>query len=207
MRGKVLALLFGTVAAVAAPAHAQGIASFVSDTEALVRAVHDRDGAKATELIETRGASVLNGRSAKGETPLIVAVSRRDSSWTPFLLAKGANPNFSAKDGETPLIAAARIGFVDAAQWLLDRKARVDGTNRMGETPLIVAVQHRQADVVRLLMQKGADPDRTDGAAGLSARDYARRDPRARDILALLDSRGAAGDKKPPADLNSFKLD
>jgi ankyrin repeat protein len=69
--------------------------------------------------------------------------------------------------------------------------AKVDGANRMGETPLIVAVQQRQTPIVRQLLAAGADPDRTDTAAGYSARDYAQRDPRARDILKLI------VDKKP----------
>jgi ankyrin repeat protein len=61
----------------------------------------------------------------------------------------------------------------------------------MGETPLIIAVQQRETPIVRLLLDAGADPDRTDAAAGYSARDYATRDTRARDILKLIE------DKKP----------
>jgi ankyrin repeat protein len=57
----------------------------------------------------------------------------------------------------------------------------------MGETPLIIAVQQRDAALVRLLLKAGADPDRTDAAAGYSARDYATRDQRARDILKMID--------------------
>jgi ankyrin repeat protein len=47
--------------------------------------------------------------------------------------------------------------------------------------------------VVRLLLSRGANPDKTDNAAGYSARDYATRDPRAREILKLIT------DKKPAA--------
>ena len=41
---------------------------------------------------------------------------------------------------------------------------------------------------MRLLLDAGANPDKTDNAAGLSARDYATRDPRARDILNLINA-------------------
>jgi hypothetical protein len=44
---------------------------------------------------------------------------------------------------------------------------------------------------VKALLEAGADPDRTDNVAGYSARDYANRDPRARDIQKLIN------DKKP----------
>jgi ankyrin repeat protein len=59
----------------------------------------------------------------------------------------------------------------------------------MGETALIVAVQQRQLGIVRTLLARGADPDRTDSAAGLSARDYAERDGRSRDILRMIESK------------------
>ncbi len=192
-------------AALAAPAVAQ--VSYVSDTEGFVKAVIDRDGDTALQLLEARGESLLNSRNAKGQTALVVAVARRDPVWTPFLLSQGADPNYAAKDGETPLIAAARIGYLDGVEWLLQKGAKVDGTNRMGETPLIVAVQHRQTQVVKILLAKGADPDKADSAAGYSARDYAKRDTRAREILALIEAGKTAKPKAAPEDLNSFKLE
>ena len=172
----------------AAPAGAQSISSGF-DGEKFVNAVRDRDGAEAMELLKSRGPTVMGARDGKGETALIVAISRRDDEWTGFLLTQGADPNFQARNGDTPLIAAARVGFRQAAEWLIDMGARVDLDNRMGETPLIVAVQQRQLPIVRLLLAAGADPDRTDSAAGLSARDYATRDTRSRDILKLIEAR------------------
>jgi ankyrin repeat protein len=57
----------------------------------------------------------------------------------------------------------------------------------MGETPLIVAVQRRDAPLAKLLLEHGANPDKTDSAAGYSARDYAARDSRAREILKMIE--------------------
>jgi ankyrin repeat protein len=59
----------------------------------------------------------------------------------------------------------------------------------MGETPLIVAVQQRQASMVRVLLAAGANPDRPDSAAGLSARDYAARDGRSREIIQMIEAK------------------
>ena len=170
---------------VAAPAGAQ---SGGFDGQKFVQAVRDRDGNEAMELLRARGPTILNARDDKGETGLIIAIARRDEEWAMFLLSEGADPNLAARDGDTPLIAAARAGYTDAAEKLLAYRVKVDAANRMGETALIAAVQQRQAPIVRLLLTAGADPDRTDSAAGLSARDYAKRDPRARDILRMIES-------------------
>jgi uncharacterized protein len=75
----------------------------------------------------------------------------------------------------------------------------------MGETALILAVQQRQLEAVRLLLAKGADPDKKDAAAGYSARDYATRDTRNRDILGAIESAKKAIPAKAD-DLDSFKL-
>ena len=156
--------------------------------EAFVRAVRERDGAKVEALLADAGPTLINARDVNGDTALMIAVGRRDNTWTAFLLSNGADPNLANRRGETPLIAAARIGFLQGAEWLISRKARVDEANKMGETALIVAVQARHAPLVRLLISKGANPDKTDNAAGYSARDYAKRDSRNPELLRLIEA-------------------
>jgi ankyrin repeat protein len=180
----------------AAPAAAQTLSSvdFVS-------AVRDRDGDKAMEMLQSRGNQIINLRNDRGETALIVAIQRRDDTWTGFLLNQGADPNLAARNGETPLIAAARVGFMGALADLIRMNAKVDAANRMGETALIVAVQNRHREIVKVLLALGADPDKADSAAGYSARDYAKRDTRSRDLLKLIEAadaeRKAAATPKP----------
>ncbi len=182
---------FSALVATAQPAAAQ--VTGYSGLE-YVEAVKKSDGDKVQELLQGHAAKgLVDARDGDGNTGLIVAVARRDEQWTGFLLNQGADPNMAGKGGDTPLIAASRIGFDQAVEWLLGMGAKVDQSNKMGETPLIVAVQQRQTPVVRLLLAAGANPDKTDSAAGYSARDYAQRDSRARDILKLIQ------DKKPKA--------
>ena len=178
-------------AAIAAPAQALQR----SDVETFIDAVKKGEGGKATEILNSRGATVVNGRNARGETALLAAVGERNPQWTLFLLQKGADPNLAARSGETPLILAARMGFTEAVEWLLASGAKVDAANRLGETPLIVAVQQRHTPIAKLLLELGADPDKADAAAGYSARDYARRDPRAREILSLIEAKKRKSDK------------
>jgi uncharacterized protein len=167
-----------------APATAQ----FVSASADFVKAIHSRDGNKVTQLLDSNPPGLVDARDDDGNTPLIITIARQDE-WAAFLLRRGADPNLPGKGGDTPLIAAARVGYLDAINWLLTAGARVDVANRMGETPLIVAVQQRQALAVKRLLAAGANPDKADSAAGLSARDYAERDSRSRQILQLIEAK------------------
>jgi len=168
-----------------APAQGQ---NFGDAGENFVRAVRDRDGAKVEELLQDSGPTLINAKDLNGDTGLMVAVSRRDDTWTAFMLSNGADPNLANRSGDTPLIAAARIGYMQGAEWLMVKKARIDDANRMGETALIVAVQARQAPLVKFLLGRGANPDKADNAAGYSARDYARRDSRNPELLRLIEA-------------------
>lgn len=153
-----------------------------------VEAVRSGDDTKAMDLLKAR-PTLINARDDKGNTALMVAISERNASWTAHLLREGANPNLaSTRSGDTPLIAAARIGYTDAIDWLISMDAKVDATNKMGETPLIIAVQQRNRKAVEALLAAGANPDKPDSAAGYSARDYAKRDNRAREILRLIEN-------------------
>ena len=158
-----------------------------------VDAVKKKDSDKLMELLRKNGRGIVDAKDVTGNTALIAAITDRNEDYTAFLLNQGADPNLAGKGGDTPLIVAARVGYADAVEWLLGQGAKIDATNRMGETALIVAVQQRQGALVRQLLAAGANPDKTDNAAGLSARDYAARDTRSRDILQAIEA------KKPKA--------
>jgi ankyrin repeat protein len=197
---------FALIALVAATTAVPAIAQYVSDAEPFITAVRERDGDKATQLIDSR-PSVVNMRNAKGEIALNIVIARSDDNWMRFLIGKGADVNLAASNGDTPLITAARVGYTDAVELLLALGAKVDATNKMGETALITAVQQREVDAVKLLLARGADPNKPDSAAGYSARDYAKRDTRNPQLLAAIE----ASDAKPAAttksnDLDSFTL-
>jgi ankyrin repeat protein len=181
-------LKFAIGAAVLAAGAAPAVAQSVDSGTAFIQAVKSRDGSKASELLDSH-PNVVDAKDDKGDTALIIAIARSDEDYTAFLLNKGADPNTAGHAGNTPLITAARAGFDLAIDWLIGQGAKVDTANRMGETALIVAVQQRQVPIVRTLLTAGANPDKTDNAAGYSARDYAQRDNRARDILKLIEAK------------------
>lgn len=172
-------------AAIAMPAPAQ----HYSDGYTFLKAVKERDGAKATELITTPGSTVINIKEPGGsnDAALHILARERDMTWLTFLLAKGAKADIQNREGLTPLAIAAQIGWVEGADRLLRSGAKVDLANTRGETPLIIAVQRHDIAMVRLLLARGANPKRTDSVAGYSAIDYAKQDGRSAAILKLLE--------------------
>lgn len=181
-RGLILLAMLGAMPLAAS-------AQSFSGSYLFLKAVRDADGAKVTEMTNQPGSTVLESRDPQtGEGALQIVVKRRDTTWLGFLLGSGAKPDFKDRDGNTPLILAASMGFPEGAQLLLDHGARVDLANASGETPLIRAVQARDLSTVRVLLQAGANPRIGDNATGMSAHDYATRDPRAATILKLLDT-------------------
>ncbi|MBA3939699.1 MAG: hypothetical protein C0520_00655 [Sphingopyxis sp.] len=168
----------------AAPALAQFRGGF-----AFLQAVENRDGSKATDALKEDPTLVNTRHPDRGETALAIATKRRDIQWVRFLLSKDADPSIADRQGVTPLMHAALINFTDGAEAILDDRAPVDQTNRRGETALILAVQGKNNAMVRLLVRRGANPDKADHIAGMSARAYAKRDDRTGQILALLDAK------------------
>jgi len=159
---------------------------------AFLQAVESRDGTKATDALKEDAALVNTRHPDNGETALIIVTKRRDINWVRFLIGKGADAGIGDRQGVTPLMHAALLNFADGAQELLERKPPVDQTNRRGETALILAVQSKNVAMVRLLVRAGANPDKADHIAGMSARDYAKRDDRTGQLIALLDAKADA---------------
>lgn len=185
-RTKSLALGATLAALIVTPLAAQQMG--YSEGYTFLKAVRERDGSKAEEIIGRPGSTAINHRDAStGEGALHILTRGRDSSWLGFMLARGARPDAQSNDGTTALILAAQIGWREGADQLLARRANPNLSNSRGETPLIFAVQRRDLPMVRLLISQRADPNQTDNVAGYSALDYARQDRRATAILRELE--------------------
>ena len=178
------------VAAMAALLSSGAVAQtkFGANSDALLTAVREQNGAKTAAIVQQKGTSVINVRGYGGDTPLTVAMANRSSTYVSFLLILGAEPDFTNQRGETALLIAARSGFGEGVEIMLTTGANVGLANRQGETPLIVAVQGRHTRIVRMLLEAGATADTPDFAAGYSARDYARRDTRNPELLRLIET-------------------
>jgi len=189
MRGWLKAAVATVLLGAAGPVLAQNPFNLSgSEGEAFLEAIEKGDNNAAIPLIEQPGSRVANYKGYKGETALHIATRKRELDWVGYLLKKGADPNIGDNQGDTALIIASRIGFEEAVDWMLRLGAKPDATNRRGETALIIAVQQRQPRVVERLLLAGASPDKGDHAAGLTARDYAKRDTRNPGLLKLIET-------------------
>lgn len=182
--GRAMTGLVG-LALIASPALGQSVTS--KGTEFLA-ALRESNGSKALRLVEDGGSSLINHRADDGSTALHIVIRTRNSNWVGYLLQNGADKEAGDKKGDTPLILASRIGYGEGVARLLMSRVQVDKPNRLGETALIAAVQQRHAAIVSTLLKLGANPDRRDYAAGFSARDYAMRDSRSKDMLKLIET-------------------
>lgn len=175
-----------TAMLIAAPASAQKI----SEGESFLAAVRNLDGGTAIPLLEQPGSRIANFKGYDGETALHIVTRRKALPWVGTLLKHGADPNDTTREGDTPLTIATQLGWLEGVNTLIRGGAQVNKGNRWGETPLMLAVRLRNARMVELLMDKGADPDQADHSAGLTARDYAKRDTRNPELLAIIESGG-----------------
>lgn len=192
-----MAMIAAGLAAVTAPASAP--AQFTQNYTFL-KAVRDRDGNKMEETLHKGGPNLIDTRDINtGESAVQIVTRRRDATWLQYMLQKGANPNARDNDGNTALIYAAQVGFDDGVRILIAAHAQVDITNRSGETALIKAVQGGDLLCVRLLLAAGANPKKADTIAGMTARDYAARDPRLSVILKEIDSAKPVAPARPVA--------
>ena len=175
------ALMVVMSAGLMAPAAAQ-----FSESYNFLKAVKDKDGGKATEILDKPGNTVVNTRDADtGETGLHIVTRRSDAPWVGFLLQKGANANVRDREGNTPLMLATQARWSEGVGIYVAIKAQLDQQNRIGETALQKAVQNRDVATAKVLLDAGASPDITD-SSGASARTLAENDPRMTSIAKLM---------------------
>ncbi|MDE0878014.1 MAG: ankyrin repeat domain-containing protein [Sphingomonas bacterium] len=177
-------LLFATgIVAMTTPSTAQQ----TSQAYKFLGAVEKEDGQVVTDMLDTPGSNVVNAKQVtSGKGALHILITHPGSMFFQYLLQKGADPNLRDDKGATPLTLATMAGREDLVRLLLTYKANPNLGNAGGQTPLILAVTNRDIALSRLLLSNGADPDQTDNLAGMSARQYAKRDARNPALAQLL---------------------
>ncbi|MEJ6023251.1 ankyrin repeat domain-containing protein [Ramlibacter sp. PS4R-6] len=131
-----------------------------------------RDGSlkAAGALIESPKTQV-DARTAKDETPLMMASLRGQLELARKLVARGADV---VKTGWTPLHYAATNGHIPVMELLIEEHAYIDAEAPNGTTPLMMAAMYGTPAAVRFLLEAGADPT-LKNQLGMSATDFASK--------------------------------
>ncbi|VXC94149.1 ankyrin repeat domain-containing protein [Sphingomonas sp. 8AM] len=159
-----------------------------SQSYKFLEAVRKGDGNAVIGMLDQPGQTIVNARDiTTGEGAIHIVVKRGDAAYLRYLLAKGADANLRDGQGDTAMLLAVQASQPELIQILAASKANPNLGNNGGETPLIRAVQRRDLSLVRAVLAAGGNPDQTDNVAGMSARDYAKRDTRSTVILKILE--------------------
>ena len=137
---------------------------------------------KAAEALIAWPKTNVEWRSAKDESPLMIAAFKGYKDLVRKLIARDADVN---KTGWTPLHYAATGGHVEIILMLLDENAYIDAESPNKSTPLMMAAMYGSTAAVRALLEAGADPTLRN-ELGLSAVEFAQRGnrPDAADTIA-----------------------
>jgi ankyrin repeat protein len=113
----------------------------------------------------------VEARTAKDESPLMLAAFKGLTSVCEQLIAKNADVN---KSGWAPLHYAATHGHLPVMNLLLAHHAYIDAASPNGTTPLMMAAHYGTPQAVKLLLDAGADP-LLKNQLGLTAIDFAHK--------------------------------
>ncbi len=131
----------------------------------LIAEIQDGEHQAAVEEALSNGANV-NEVDGNGNTPLNLAVLRRNVALINLLLKNGANVDLVDGHGLSPLNIAVTRGQKDRLQTLFRANANVNIKNHTGQTPLHQAAEIPYEDVmkrmIKELLKKGADIEAQD---------------------------------------------
>ncbi|WP_342617640.1 ankyrin repeat domain-containing protein [Rhodoferax sp. GW822-FHT02A01] len=141
-----------------------------------------QDSFAAAQLLISQPSTLIEVRSNKDESPLMLAALKGQTAICRQLLDRDADVN---KTGWTALHYAATGGHPEIVRLLLDHYAYIDAESPNGTTPLMMAAMYGNADTVQVLLDAGADVT-VKNAQGLSALEFAQKNQNASTVPAIL---------------------
>lgn len=121
---------------------------------ALIEAI---ENSKGSVSILVEGGANVNAKDMYGNTPLLLAVEKKDRETVKYLIDKGANVNVKNNNGDTPFMAAARNGDIETIKLLMSKGVNVNSKDGKGNTILIEAINRNNDEMVKFLLENGAN--------------------------------------------------
>lgn len=94
----------------------------------------------------------INSIDDEGNTPLHIAVSRKNINLIKLLIESGADFDIQNNIGNTPLMLALDEGFDNIVLFLIKAGASVELKNKNGETPYSLAVKYKKRRIQQYIM-------------------------------------------------------
>ncbi|KAG7461223.1 hypothetical protein MATL_G00207810 [Megalops atlanticus] len=140
---------------------------------------------KCLELILKVHPELINGRTHRQQTPLLLASAAERLACVRRLLQKGADPNIPNKNGETPLYKACEQENAKIVALLLNFGTQVNKPCLQGWTPLHEAVCRNNVEICEMLLKAGAKIGTTN-KYGITPLFIAAQSGRAKTLLFLI---------------------
>lgn len=121
-------------------------------TQNLIQAAERGDAALVQQLL--RDGADLNGRDARGRTPIMAATHGNRPAVVKILIQAGADINLQDEIKDNPFLYAGAEGLLDVLRLLIDARADTRITNRFGGTALIPAAERGHVEVVNELLNR-----------------------------------------------------
>lgn len=121
-------------------------------TEQLIRAAEAGDTAIVQTLL-SEGADI-NGRDARGRTPVMAATHGNRVDTVRALIQAGADINIRDSRMDNPFLYAGAEGLLDILKLTIEAGADSKLTNRFGGTALIPASERGHLEIVRELLTR-----------------------------------------------------
>ena len=121
-------------------------------TQNLIQAAERGDAALVQQLL--REGADLNGRDARGRTPIMAATHGNRPAIVKILIQAGADINLQDEIKDNPFLYAGAEGLLDVLKLLIDAGADTRITNRFGGTALIPAAERGHVEVVQELLTR-----------------------------------------------------
>jgi len=180
-----IALLLGTVLALAGPLHEAAGSGDVDEVRRLLAEGEDIGEVEAlgtplhwaaikgrlavAEILVAEGAKVDEPAGVLRFTPLHMAALGGSSDLAALLVASGAEIDGGNAKGNTPLHLAASSGHIAVAEMLIAAGADLNAPNNFDDTPTIYAGEAGHFDIVDLLIAHGASAPTVDPITDLLA--------------------------------------